>query len=502
MNRRFVFRTIGLILMVEAGLMALSIIVGLIYHDQYTISLVIAAAITFCVGFLLHLIKASDTAVYARDGFAIVALSWVIMSIFGGLPFIISGTIPSFVDAFFETVSGFTTTGATILNEVEPLGYALLFWRSFTHWIGGMGVLVFVLVIVPLGGQRSIHIVRAEVPGPTSDKLVPRMSSTARILYAIYSVMTILEVIILFAGGMPLYDCFINAFGTAGTGGFSCHTESIAVYNSAYADTVIGVFMLLFGINFNLYYLLLIKNFKSVFKNEELRCYLGVIAFAVITIAINISSAYGGFFEALRYSFFQVSSIITTTGFSTANFDLWPQYSRAMLVLLMFIGACASSTGGGIKVSRVLLLAKSAGRGIRRLFRPRSIETVHMDGKPISEEVINNSAIYFVCYAMIAAASFIILSIDNFSFETNFSAMAACFNNVGPGLDVVGPVSSYQTYSNLSKLVLSFDMLTGRLEIIPILILFMPTLWKKSDREPVAAHHHKIAARSLGYIKR
>jgi len=454
MNRKFVFHTIGLILMVEAGLMLLPILVGIIYRDPYTISIVLAAGITVAAGLLLYFgIKTPNSTVYARDGFAIVALSWVFMSICGALPFMISGTIPNFVNAFFETVSGFTTTGATILDKVEPLGYALLFWRSFTHWIGGMGVLVFVLVIVPLGGQHNIHIVRAEVPGPTSDKLVPKMSSSARILYAIYSIMTIAEIIILFAGHMPLFDCFITSFGCAGTGGFSNHTESIAAYHSLYAEIVTGVFMILFGVNFNLYYLLLIKKTKEVFHNEELRCYLAVIAFAVITIAINISSMYNSFAEGLRYSFFQVSSIITTTGFSTTNFDLWPQYSRAMLVFIMFIGACASSTGGGLKVSRVLILFRSAGRGIRRMCRPRSVETVHMDGRPVSEEVVNNAGIYFICYALIAS---------------------------------------------LSVLILSFDMLTGRLEIMPILALFMPSIWKNTDRGPKITKHEGRLRASAG----
>ena len=482
MNKRIVFRTVGLILMIEAGLLLLPCVVAVYYHDENLIAIALSAILTFAAGLCLRTIHAPDSTVYAREGFAIVALSWVLMSVFGALPFILSGQIPNFVDAFFETVSGFTTTGSTVLAKVEPLGYALLFWRSFTHWVGGMGVLVLVLVILPLGGQHNIHIVRAEVPGPTSDKLVPKMRSTARILYEIYFVMTVIEIILLRCGGMRFFDCCINAFGSAGTGGFSNHTESVGFYHDLYSEMVIGVFMLLFGVNFNLYYLILIRRAKDAFKSEELHWYFGIVAFAVLTIALNIRSYYNSYAEALRYSFFQVSSIITTTGFATTDFNVWPQYSRMTLILLMFIGACASSTGGGIKVSRILLLFRTAKRGVMHQLRPRTVATVHMDGRPVPESVLADSCIFLVCYVFIAALSVLVLSLDNYSFDTNFSAMAACFNNVGPGLDIVGAIGNFGSYSTLSKLVLCFDMLAGRLEIIPMLALFAPSVWKQSTR--------------------
>ncbi len=482
MNKRIVFRTVGLILMIESGLLLIPCLVALIYRDPNGIAIVLAAIITLAAGLCLRAIPAPDHTVYAREGFAIVAFSWVLMSVFGALPFLLSGTIPNFVDAFFETVSGFTTTGSTILAKVEPLGPALLFWRSFTHWVGGMGVLVLVLVVLPLGGQHNIHIVRAEVPGPTSDKLVPKMRSSARILYEIYFVMTVIEIVMLRCGGMPLYDCFINAFGSAGTGGFSNHTESVGFYHDLYSEMVIGTFMLLFGVNFNLYYLLLIHRARDVFKNEELRWYFGIVAFAVLTIAANIRADYHSYAEALRYSFFQVSSIITTTGFATTDFNVWPQYSRMALILLMFIGACASSTGGGIKVSRVILLFRTARRGVLHQLRPRTVATVHMDGRPVEEGVLADSCIFLICYVFIAAVSVLVLSLDNYSFDTNFSAMAACFNNVGPGLDIVGAIGNFGSYSALSKLVLCFDMLAGRLEIIPMLALFTPSVWRNNAR--------------------
>ena len=476
-----VLHTTGSILILEAALLLLPAVVGVIYSDPTTGAILISAGITAAAGLLLYAVRPQTKTIYAREGFIIVALSWILLSCCGALPFLISGRIPRFVDAFFETVSGFTTTGATILRVVEPLGYALLFWRSFTHWVGGMGVLVFCLVIVPMGGTRSIHIMRAEVPGPTKNKLVPKLRSTARILYGIYFGMTAIEVILLCAGGMPLYDSLINSFGSAGTGGFSCKTLSIAAYNSPYAEMVISVFMLMFGVNFNLYYLILIKRGREAFKSEELRTYLAIVAFSVITIALNIRGEYADYVQAFRFSFFQVSSIITTTGFSTTDFNLWPQYSRMLLVLLMFIGACASSTGGGIKVSRILLLSRMAKQGLRRMVHPHAVTIVQMDGKSVDSAVLYSSSVYLVLYVIIAAASTLILSADNFSFETNFSAMAACFNNVGPGLDIVGAAGNYGDFSPISKLVLSFDMLAGRLEIFPLLILFSPDAWKKRN---------------------
>lgn len=483
MNKRMVCRTTGYILMMEAALMLLPAIVASLYDGRDLGALLLSAAITGVAGFCMRAVKPRTKSIYAREGFAIVALSWILMSVFGSLPFIISGAIPNVVDALFETVSGFSTTGATILNRVELLSHGLLFWRSFTHWIGGMGVLVFVLVILPLGGERNIHLVRAEVPGPTKGKLVPKMRNTAKILYAIYCGMTLLEVILLCCGGMSVFDAFIHAFGTAGTGGFSSHTESIAYFNSAYIDTVIGVFMLLFGVNFNLYYLLLIKQGRQAFKNEELKYYFAIVAVAVLAISLNLIGNYPSYLEALRHSFFQVSSIMTTTGYVTADFNVWPQFARALLVLLMFIGACASSTGGGMKVSRCMLLYRMGKRGIKHMIHPRSVATVHMDDRPVDEGVLRDACVYLVFYLGIAGISVVLLSFDNLSFETNFSAMAACINNVGPGLDIVGATGNYAGFSVLSKIILSFDMLVGRLEIFPILILFAPSIWKRNAKK-------------------
>ncbi len=480
MNKRMVFHTTGYILLCEALLMLLPTIVAWIYNETSATAFIISIAACALAGGTMCAFKPKDNALFAKEGFVIVSVSWVLMSAFGALPFIISGAIPNFIDAFFETVSGFTTTGATILTEVESLDKGILFWRSFTHWIGGMGVLVFVLVVLPLGGERSLHLVRAEVPGPTAGKLVPKMRNTAQILYGMYCGLTVLEVILLCVGGMPLYDSLIHAFGTAGTGGFSNMNLSVAAYNSAYFDYVISIFMLMFGVNFNLYYLLLIKRGREILKNEELRTYLAIVAFSVLAITINIRSNYADYAEAFRYALFQVSSIITTTGYTTADFNIWPEFSRALLVLLMFVGACASSTGGGLKVSRVLLMFRIGKRGVSRMLHPRAVSAIQMDKKPVEESVIKEASVYIILYVMIAAVSVVLLSLDGLSFETNFSAMAACFNNIGPGLDVVGAVGNYSGFTGFAKLILSFDMLAGRLEIFPMLILFAPSIWKGS----------------------
>ncbi len=468
-------------MLVEAGLLLIPVIVGLIYHEQTSVR---AFLITICAaaatGGLLLLIKPASSAIYAREGFAITGISWIMLSLFGCLPFVISGQIPNPVDAFFETVSGFTTTGASILTDIEALDQSMLFWRSFTHWIGGMGILVFGMIIIPLGGKRSMHLLRAESPGPSSGKLVPHMRDTAGILYGIYMAMSALMLVLLLAGGMPLYDCFINVFGTAGTGGFSNHGASIGYYDSEYFEVVIGVFMLLFGVNFNLYFLMLMKRVRVALSSEELHWYFGFVAFSVITIAANINSLYGSLHQAVRHSFFAVSSVITTTGFGTMDFDTWPQYSRTLLVFLMFVGACAGSTGGGLKVSRVILLQRTVKRGMRRMIHSRSVGSVRFEGRIMEEDTINACLVYLAVYCMVSVASVILVSLNGFSFETNVTGVIACINNIGPGLGMVGPAGNYASFSMLSKLVLSFDMLAGRLELFPVLLLFYPSTWKRS----------------------
>lgn len=473
------FHITGNILMIEALLMLLPAIVGLIYHEYHSVeAFLIAILITGCTGALMTMVKADRRRIFAKEGFVVVAMAWILMSAFGCLPFVISGAIPSFVDAFFEMTSGFTTTGASILTHVESLGYAMLFWRSFSHWVGGMGVLVFVLAILPLAGSRGTLLMKAESPGPTKEKLVPRMQDSAKILYGIYFIITVVEIILLLVGGMPLYDSLINAFGTAGTGGFSNWSDSIAHYDSTYIHLVIGVFMLLFGINFNFYFLFLVKKWREALRSEEVRLYLTIVAFSTLTIAWNIRSMYDHFGIALRDAFFQVSTIITTTGFSTTDFNLWPSYAKEILVMLMCIGACAGSTGGGLKVSRFLLLVRTARRRIRKMLHPHSINVVQMDDKFVEEDTLKSCSVFLTFYCFIALVSIILISLDNFDFETNFTAVIACFNNIGPGLAGVGPMSNFSGFSDFSKLVLSFDMLAGRLEIFPLLIFFAPSVWR------------------------
>ena len=480
MKTKVVLHTVGQILLIEAVLLIIPIIVGLIYHERASVrAFLITVLVTAAAGGLLSLVKPGKSSIYAREGFAITGLSWIMLSFFGCLPFVISRQIPGFIDAFFETVSGFTTTGSSILTDIEALDNAMLFWRSFTHWIGGMGILVFSMIIIPLGGKRSMHILRAEAPGPSSSKLVPKMRDTAVILYGIYFAMSALLVVLLLAGGMPLFDCLINAFGTAGTGGFSNHGASIGFYDSEYFETVIGIFMLLFGVNFNLYYLIFLRRARIALKSEELHWYLGIVAFAVITIAANINSLYGSLHQAVRHSFFTVASIITTTGFGTMDFDQWPQYSRTLLVLLMFIGACAGSTGGGLKVSRVMLLLRTARRSMRRMIHSRSVESIRFDGRIIEEDTLNTCLIYLAIYCLVTMASVVLVSLNNFSFETNVTGVIACINNIGPGLGMVGPTGNFAAFSGLSKLVLAFDMLAGRLELFPVLFLFSVRTWKR-----------------------
>lgn len=480
MNRRMVLSTIGKILKIESILLLLPLIVSVIYKENSIFSFLITSAVTFILGTLATLIaKPRTDVIYAREGFIIVSLAWLFMSLFGALPFVISGEIPSFVDAFFETISGFTTTGASILNNVEALGKATLFWRSFTHWIGGMGVLVFLMAFSKSLSGRSIHIMRAEVPGPVVGKIVPRVKDTAKILYFIYIALTFIQIIVLWCGEMNLYESIVHSFATAGTGGFGIKGDSVGGY-SVYSQWVIAIFMLLFGVNFNLYYLALVKKIKTAIKSTELWVYIGIIVISSIVISLNIYSSFDSVSETIRTAFFQTSSIITTTGFSTVDFNLWPGMAKAVIVVLMFIGASAGSTGGGLKVSRVMILVKTIKREIKKLLHPRSVSSVSFEGKPLDETTINGVATYFVFYVMCIIFAFMLISFEPFGFECNFIAAVSCFNNIGPSFGIAGPAGSFAEYCDFSKIILSFAMLFGRLEIFPMFITILPSTWKRN----------------------
>ena len=479
MNRKMVFYTVGKMICAEALMLILPLAAALIYREVCALDFLITMIVAAVLGLgLLRFCRPTSHVIYAREGFCITALSWVALSGIGALPFFLSGEIPNYIDAFFETVSGFTTTGASILENVETMSRGLLFWRSFTHWVGGMGVLVFVMAISSGISDRSIHIMRAEMPGPVVGKLVPRTQDTASLLYKIYVVMTLVEIFLLLAGGMPMFDSIVHAFGTAGTGGFGIRADSLAGY-SPYLQWVVTVFMFLFGVNFNLYYLLLIRRFRSIFQSTELWVYLGLVLASTGLITKNILPLYSTGAEALRHAAFQVSSIITTTGYATTDFGLWPGFSQAILLLLMFVGACAGSTGGGFKVSRVVLLWKSVSRRMQQLLHPRAVGVISFEGKPVDEDTTNSVGTYLGVYLFCFTALVLLLCLEDFSFLTNFSAASACFNNIGPGLDQVGPVFSYAQYSGFSKLLLSFAMLLGRLEIYPLLLALYPGTWRK-----------------------
>lgn len=477
-----VLYTLGHIATANAVLMLLPALVSVIYGEFSTLrAFLITIGISLALGLALRfLAKPGNKVIYAKESFAIVTYAWLIMAGIGALPFVIEGAIPFYIDALFETVSGFTTTGASILSGegLTSMSHGLIFWRSFTHWIGGMGVLVFVMALIPNISDRSIHIMRAEMPGPDVGKLLPKARDTAKILYLIYIVLTAVEIILLLAGGMSLFDSTVHAFGTAGTGGFGIKPDSVGGY-SPYLQWVIAVFMLIFGINFNLFYLLLIGKFKAVFKNTELWVYLGIVALSVSIITINIFSMYSGLEESLRMSTFQVASIISTTGYATTDFNLWPGLSKAILLILMFIGACGGSTAGGLKISRLVILVKSVFREFKKLLHPRSVKLVKVDGKRVDEQTLSGVTTYFAIYMMCILGVFIVLSIEPFSMETNFSAAVSCFNNIGPGLAGVGPASNYAAYSGFSKLLLSLAMLMGRLEIFPLILGLNPMVWKK-----------------------
>ena len=485
MMDRVMCAVLGRILLVEAAFLLPPLALCLWDGDaQDARAFVWAAALCAAVGFALCAVgrrSAKRGEFLARSGFVTVALAWIAISLFGALPFWLSGAIPHFVDALFETVSGFTTTGSSILSDVEALGRGMLYWRSFTHWVGGMGILVFTLAIVNTKKNAgTMNLMRAESPGPSVGRFTPRIGQTARILYGIYLVLTVLCVCFLLAGGMPLYDALVSTFATAGTGGFSVKNASIAGYNSPYAEYVISVFLLLFSINFNLYFFILLRNIKPIFKNEELRWFLGIVAVSVIAVAINIRNMYPTVEEIIRKALFQVASIISTAGFSTADFDRWPELSRSILVCLMLIGACAGSTGGGIKVSRLIILLKSARCEVSRMMHPRSVNRVKLEGKTIGDEVLHNTLIFFVMYMLIVAVStLLVASFDECDFTTNLTAVIACMGNIGPGLGKVGPMGNFSEFSALSKIVLTLDMLIGRLEIFPIIMVFTPETWKK-----------------------
>ena len=481
MNKRMVFNTVGKMLLVEAVLLLLPAFVAALYKEPCLTAFLLTAGIAAVLGAgTMLLSRTKDTVIYAKEGFVIVALTWIAASLIGALPFTLSGEIPSYVDALFETVSGFTTTGASILTDVEKMSHGLLFWRSFTHWIGGMGVLVFVMALIPSLSERSIHILRAEAPGHNVGKLVPRMRDTAKILYLIYIGLTVLEIVFLLCGGMSLFDSVVHALGTAGTGGFGIKADSIGGY-SPYLQWVIAIFMLLFGINFNMYYLLLIRRFKSVFKSGELWAYAGIVAASIAIVSVDIWPHYQNFAEVLRQATFQVSSVITTTGYSTADFNLWPDTSKTLLLLLMFIGGCAGSTAGGMKVSRVVIMFKRIRSEWQRMLHPRAVKTLKFEGKKLENATVTGVCNYILLYFICLAVILILLSFDPtaFGLETNFSAAVSCFNNIGPGLGAVGPMGSYAAYSDLSKLILSGAMLLGRLEIFPLLIFFSPSVWTK-----------------------
>ncbi len=477
MNGSIIRFILGNVLKIEGLLLFLPAIVSGIYFEHEGIYYVSVAAVCLILGFLMTRKKPKSQVFYLKEGCITTSLSWILLSFFGCLPFYLSKEIPSFTDALFETISGFTTTGASILNDVEALSHCALFWRSFTHWIGGMGVLVFLLAVIPLSGGSHINLMRAESPGPSVGKLVPKIRYTARILYVIYFAMTVLEVILLLFGGMPAFDALTTSFGTAGTGGFGIKNDSFMSY-SPYLQWVVTVFMILFGINFNAYYLMLFGKLKKALCIEEVRAYLFIILAAIGIIFFNILHIYNGIFDALTHAAFQVGSIITTTGFSSVDFNLWPKASQSILVLLMFIGACAGSTGGGIKVSRFIVLIKTIIKELNSYIHPKSIKKIKMDGKPVEHEVVRSTNVYFITFMIIFSASVFAVSFEGKDLVSNFTAVAATINNIGPGLQMVGPTQNFQHFSVFSKYVLMFDMLAGRLELFPLLILFHPGAWK------------------------
>ena len=478
MNYAIVLRLLSYILLTEGALLLLPAVASLCYGEWFVMGVFLfTAALSALAGALFHRVKTKSQIFYMREGFVTTALCWLLISVVGAVPFVLTGCIPNPVDALFETVSGFTTTGASILPAVADLPKGILFWRSFTHWVGGMGVLVFLLSLLPLTGGSHVNLMKAESPGPQVDKLVPKVQSTAKILYGIYLALTVIEFIFLLFGRMSVFDAMLTAFGTAGTGGFGFLNDSFASF-SPYIQWVVTIFMILFGVNFNAYFLLLLRKFNRVIS-EEVRGYFVVILAAVGLITANIYSIYNNFGEALRQAAFQVGSIITTTGFSSCDFDLWPTLSKEILVVLMFIGACAGSTGGGIKVSRLLILGKTLGKELKQALHPQVVAPVRMDGKLLNHETIRTTNVFMGAYFFIFVVSFLLISLDGFDMVTNFTAIAATLNNIGPGLAQVGPMMNFGSFTNPAKLVMIFDMLAGRLEIFPMLVLFLPDTWRR-----------------------
>ena len=481
MNYSIIAYIIGWILNFEALFMALPCITAIFYHEHSGWAFFLSAMFCLLIGIPLVQKKTKNKIFYTREGCVTVALSWFILSIMGALPFLIGGVISNPIDAVFETVSGFTTTGASILLDVESLTKCMLMWRSFTHWIGGMGVLVFILCLLPLtGGDGGYHVnlMKAESPGPSVSKLVPQVQSTAKILYSIYLTLTVIEFVLLLFGKMSVFDALTTSFGTAGTGGFGIKNDSIAGY-SPYIQYVVTIFMILFGINFSAYFLLLSKKLRQAIHMEEVRWYLIIIFASIVFISFNARAMFSTLEETIRHVSFQVASVITTTGFATTDFDLWPEFSRTILVILMFIGACAGSTGGGIKVSRFILLIKTMKKELHTYLHPRSVRKIQMDGKVVEHNVLRSTNVYMIAYILIFVASVLLISLDNFDLTTNFTAVSATLNNIGPGLELVGPTQNFSLFSNGSKLILIFDMLAGRLELFPLLLLFVRDSWRR-----------------------
>ena len=478
MNYSIVFYIIGWILNLEAAFMSLGCITALIYGEKAGWSFVVSILLCLVIGLPLTVRKPSSHIFYLRESFVSTALGWIALSCMGALPFLFSGVLHNPVDALFETVSGFTTTGSSIFSDVEVLPRCILFWRSFTHWIGGMGVLVFLLILPPLAVGGRMNLMKAESPGPSVSRLVPKVQATPKILYILYVIMTLVEIVLLLAGGMPLFDSLTITFGTAGTGGFGIKNDSCAGYTT-YQQVVITVFMILFGVNFNFYFLLAVKKGRQTLQSEEVRAYLLIILAAILLIAVNIRGYFSHFGQAVQQSAFQVGSIITTTGYATTDFNLWPEFSRTILVMLMFVGACAGSTGGGVKVYRLLIMVKTVKKELRQLLHPRSIKKIQIDGKAVEHEVVRSTNVFLIVYLLIFIFSILLVSLDNKDLITNFTAVASTLNNIGPGLGDVGPLGNFSGFSNFSKLVMTFDMLAGRLELFPLLLLFMRSTWKK-----------------------
>ena len=478
MNYRMIAKLLSYVMLVEAALLLLPLLTAICFQESvlpylFTILILVAAALPW------QFVKLPNNRIFAKEGFVIVALSWIVLSLFGALPFVFGGAIPNYIDALFETASGFTTTGATIMPDLTSVDRSVLMWRAFTHWIGGMGVLVFVMALIPSEGGRNIHLLRAEVPGPTKGKLVPRLRHTALILYTIYFVLTVVELIVLLIAKLPFYDALITAFSTAGTGGFGVLNDSIAGYHSPAVEWIVAIFMMLFGVNFNIFFFILLGKFKNVFKNSELRVYLLLAIAATTAIAVNTHSMYHSIGDAIRTSFFTVASTMSTTGFVVYDYGTWPALSKAIIVLLMAIGASAGSTAGGIKVSRVMILFKNMVRELKHMLRPNSVNRVKMDGETLEEETVRSASSYLIMYVLTLVLSFVLISIDGMSIETNLTTVLSCVNNVGPVLGTITPFGNLSGYSIFSKIVLTLDMLFGRLEFLPMLILFSPATYKK-----------------------